>query len=37
MKYSEDFQKPDYTKGPYPLHNSLNGGAQLPPNGAKLI
>jgi predicted O-methyltransferase YrrM len=32
MKYSEEFTKPDYTKGPYPPHNSV-GGEKLPANG----
>jgi len=25
MKYSEEFHKPDYTKGPYPKHHSVGG------------
>lgn len=32
MKYSEEFNKPDYTKGPYPIAHSICG-KKVPPDG----
>ena len=29
MKYSEEFEKPDYTKGPYPTHHSVGGKSMV--------
>lgn len=29
MKYSEEFEKPDYTKGPYPMHHSVGGKSMV--------